>query len=31
MEDGKIFRDDSVHLHTHEHSHKIGKQPHKHA
>jgi len=31
MEDGKIFRDDSVHVHTHEHSHKIGKQPHKHA
>jgi cobalt/nickel transport system ATP-binding protein len=30
MEDGKIFRDDRVHVHTHRHSHKIGKQPHKH-
>jgi cobalt/nickel transport system ATP-binding protein len=30
MEDGKIFRDDLVHEHTHRHSHKIGKQPHKH-
>jgi len=30
MEDGKIFRDDRDHVHTHQHSHKIGKQPHKH-
>jgi len=30
MEDGKIFRDDRVHIHTHQHSHKIGRQPHKH-
>ena len=30
MENGKIFRDDRVHIHTHQHSHKIGKQPHRH-
>ena len=30
MEGGKIFRDDRLHVHTHQHSHKIGKQPHRH-
>ena len=30
MEGGKIFRDDREHIHTHEHAHKIGRQPHKH-
>ena len=30
MEGGKIFRDDREHIHTHQHSHKIGRQPHKH-
>ena len=30
MEGGKIFRDDREHIHTHQHAHKIGRQPHKH-
>ena len=30
MESGKIFRDDREHIHTHQHAHKIGRQPHKH-
>ena len=30
MENGKLFRDDHVQVHTHQHSHKIGKRPHKH-
>ena len=30
IEGGKIFRDDREHIHTHQHAHKIGRQPHKH-
>ena len=30
MEGGKIFRDDREHIHTHQHAHKVGRQPHKH-
>ena len=30
MEDGKLLQDDEVYIHTHRHSHKVGKQPHKH-
>jgi cobalt/nickel transport system ATP-binding protein len=30
MEGGKIFGDDREHIHTHQHAHKIGRQPHKH-
>lgn len=30
IENGKVFRDDRVHIHTHQHSHKIGRQPHRH-
>ena len=30
MENGKILLDDEVYIHTHRHSHKVGKQPHKH-
>ncbi|OQY02260.1 MAG: ABC transporter ATP-binding protein [Desulfobacteraceae bacterium 4572_130] len=30
MENGKIFKDDEVHIHQHEHIHKLGKLPHKH-
>ncbi len=31
MEAGKILTDDELHVHAHEHVHKIGKQPHKHS
>ena len=30
MEDGKLLLDDEVYLHIHQHSHKVGKQPHEH-
>jgi len=30
IEGGKIFRDDREHIHTHQHAHKVGRQPHKH-
>jgi len=30
MEDGKILLDEELHVHTHEHIHKVGRQPHKH-
>jgi len=30
MEEGKLLLDDEVYVHTHRHSHKIGRQPHKH-
>ena len=30
MENGKIQQDDEVYIHTHRHSHKVGKQPHEH-
>jgi len=30
MENGKILLDDEVFIHTHRHSHKVGKQPHEH-
>ena len=30
MENGKIQLDDEVYIHTHRHSHKVGKQPHEH-
>jgi cobalt/nickel transport system ATP-binding protein len=30
MENGKIFRDDREQVHTHQHAHRIGRQPHRH-
>ena len=30
MEHGKLLLDDEVYFHTHRHSHKVGRQPHKH-
>jgi cobalt/nickel transport system ATP-binding protein len=30
MEDGKLLQDDEVYVHTHRHSHKVGRQPHNH-
>lgn len=30
MEDGKILVDEEMHVHTHQHAHKVGRQPHKH-
>ena len=30
MEDGKIALDEELHIHYHEHAHRIGAQPHKH-
>ena len=30
MENGKILRDDEIHIHHHEHVHKHGKHPHIH-
>jgi len=30
MENGKLLLDDALYIHTHKHSHKVGKQPHKH-
>ena len=30
MEKGRILTDDEVHIHQHEHMHKLGKYPHKH-
>ncbi|MFK5953820.1 MAG: ABC transporter ATP-binding protein [Desulfobacterium sp.] len=30
MEKGRILKDDEVHIHQHEHMHKLGKFPHKH-
>ncbi len=30
MEDGKILLDEEMHIHVHEHIHKVGRQPHKH-
>ncbi len=30
MEDGKIFLDEEMHVHVHEHIHTVGRQPHKH-
>ena len=30
MENGKLLLDDEVYIHTHRHSHKVGKQPHEH-
>lgn len=30
MEDGQILLDEQLYVHTHRHSHKIGKQPHRH-
>jgi len=30
IEDGKIFPDEDLHVHRHEHIHRMGKQPHRH-
>ncbi|MBI9084585.1 MAG: ABC transporter ATP-binding protein [Desulfobacterales bacterium] len=30
MENGRILLDDELHIHVHEHAHRIGKQPHRH-
>jgi len=30
MEHGKLLQDDEVYIHTHRHSHRVGKQPHEH-
>jgi len=30
MENGKILKEDQVHIHKHEHIHKLGNYPHKH-
>jgi len=30
MEHGKLFQDDEIHVHTHRHSHRVGRQPHEH-
>lgn len=30
MEDGRLLLDDEVYVHTHHHSHKVGRQPHRH-
>jgi len=30
IEDGKIFLDEELHVHLHEHVHRMGRQPHKH-
>jgi len=30
MEEGRILLDEALHIHRHEHIHKLGKQPHKH-
>jgi cobalt/nickel transport system ATP-binding protein len=30
MEDGRLLLDDEVYVHTHHHSHKVGRQPHEH-
>jgi cobalt/nickel transport system ATP-binding protein len=30
MEHGKVLQDDEVYVHTHRHSHKVGRQPHEH-
>jgi cobalt/nickel transport system ATP-binding protein len=30
MEHGRLLQDDEVYIHTHQHSHKVGRQPHEH-